>query len=399
MKGAFAAAALMLATSLASAEDAADRIADRMSPVAPRAATLFAASIIGTVIARYNEEFRYSDALDDAGWDIVLEQLEIIGERISERVERYFAQREQELRAGFVRGLRRSPGATDSLDAFLESRAGRQWREAESRYEKEFLRAFTVAAAYAVASPQRARQLYEPPDRRTRTPPLLTLRVMTSGGGSTPQTSLLLTIIGLLDKMEPSLGVAAADATAGYEAGLRNGLSPRAFDALTDSFMGAISVGPEVWSVFNADGLGDRLEAKLRDLAARAYVAADAKKTNRCKPYMIRHGRDQMEAIASGTSSVPPTADEYHWTAVSYEYGCEVERDLSIALRLYENAANAGNHRLFCKLANWYRLGVGTDPNEQVAAMWEQRHNATGAAPCQPLRINPENPWAGLERE
>ncbi len=105
-----------------------------------------------------------------------------------------------------------------------------------------------------------------------------------------------------------------------------------------------------------------------------------------------------VDKIMSGRTPIRPGSVEHSWVAMSFERGCNGKKDFSIALKVWEDMAAAGNMHPYCKISDYYRLGVGTKPDPQRAQEWADKFAALGrGVTCKEgMKFNPENPWAGL---
>jgi hypothetical protein len=96
-------------------------------------------------------------------------------------------------------------------------------------------------------------------------------------------------------------------------------------------------------------------------------------------------------------------------TAMSaYTYGCSVPRDVMRARQVLDQGAVAmennklkgkSEHEAWCRLARWYRHGIGGPKNLKMAEAWEKRVKdvvtPTGCPSVTP--IDPSDPWRVIE--
>ena len=104
-----------------------------------------------------------------------------------------------------------------------------------------------------------------------------------------------------------------------------------------------------------------------QDLIARSFAAMNGAQTSHCQ-FPLQEGviRDigiDVSKIMSGSTPIKPGSVAHTWVAMSFERGCEGIKYFSIALKVWEDLAAAGNINGYCKLADYYRLGVGTKPD------------------------------------
>lgn len=364
---------------LALAGDTEDQIVERIGPLWPRAADVLALVASGAIVSRYFEGFNDSDALPDKDWNIVVERLAVLSERARVRVIPLAKERESEFQRNFVKALRRMP-ADDltSLVTFLNSQAGTNWLLANRQFEQNLFQIGVRAGAYTAASPKRARSLMQanpPPDRgwRNDAPTFLMSEVLQGGARSTPAVFFLAQYLSILRHMDASKKVDAAYSLARTSA-KEGRLSEHLFRRLAVALSTAISEGladVTLQTIFN-QSTAQEFENQISDLASRAFLAADPVAIGQCK---------------------------YGGPAERAERGCDGKKDFVAAFREYSKQADQGIVSMYCKVANWYRHGIGTNVSVALAEKWEAkfREMANGEK-CRPLLIDPRNPWAEVEQ-
>lgn len=355
-----------------------ERITARIGPVWPRAADALAIVMSIGIVSRYTEAFGHSDELPDKDWHIVLGRLIALSERTRTAVVRAVRSKESDIRKIFVAELHKLPqDDLTKITEFLESSTGSNWLAANSSFEQKLFPAVVQAGAYVVASRRRAQALLEVPAgskpayRAFGPPPILMAGVLEGGAG---QAFFLMAYMNMLTVTDPS--ISELYVSAGKAIANESKRGSQVLSALTAAMGTAI---PDGLKGFNPQQIFDKpdietLERQITDLGFRARVAVDPMKTGNC------HNR----AIG----------------ADSYERGCYVEKNFEIAFKLWKESAEQGHVKSYCKVANWYRYGIGTKMDIRLAEKWEAsyREQAFGRS-CEPLKIDPRNPWLEIKQQ
>jgi hypothetical protein len=390
------------------AQGPSQHIGERMGSFEASAVSLVAAKMSSIMVGRYHSAFNYSDELHDADWKIVLDQLSILEEQSRRRVMDVISGRNAELKKAFIAGLE-SGSSTDlsQLVAFLDSPEGAEWVRANEQFTRSLSRASVVTSAYLMASRRRGeiiRATVEKQRQRGSAPsPILVVHAIQGSPGRAMPPEMVFRILDTLRAVDVSLDESARKADEALAIGIKNGLSLSAFNLLTEAFLQAVEPAKQsatpasIWD----KGTAEKIDNRLKNLAERARLTADATKVGRCGlPLPIETLRvigTDVGKIMRRETSISPGSVEHSWVAMSFERECHVKQDFSIALQTYNDMAKAGNIRVFCTLSSWYRLGVGTRPDPETANLWEERYKAeSDGRPCQSMMINPQQPWAGL---
>lgn len=372
-------AIFLSANGMVRASDAADQLVERIGPIWPRAADALALFASGAIVARYNEEFNHSDALPEKDWNIVVDRLAILSERVRPRVIPTVKEREGEFQRIFAGKLRRMRG--DDLArvvTFFHSEAGSNWLLANRQFEQHLFRVGVRAGAYVIASPRRTQAVKEanpPPEigRQHHVPIFLMPEVLQGSARSTPAVFLLAQYVAIMKDMDASKKVDAAYLLAKKSA-TEGRLSEHLFRNIAAALSIAISEGlgdVELQSIFDRS-TAEELENQIRGLASRARLAADSVAIGQCK---------------------------YGGPAERAERGCDGQKDFVTAFREYSKQADQGSVKMYCKVANWHRHGIGTDVNVALAEKWEAKYRDEAFGQnCLPLRIDPRNPWVKIKQ-
>lgn len=362
-----------------------------------------------STVGLYAGRFPHADRLDDESWVIVQKQLGGLSRQIGTKVEREVRGSNRALRTGFVAELSKlDPKHLAELDDFLNSASGEAWLQANARYEQGLSDAFLFAAAHTVASRKRGEALRanagKPRPGPGQIPAILVLHAAIFSPGNEPTFYAALLGIPLFGVVDPKFVTLANDAAQAVSDGMKNGLSSAAFMALTKSFTAALRSPQTTINIYTLreQDLDTAAKTRMQDLIARSLAAMNGAQTSHCQ-FALQEGviRDigtDVGKIMSGSTPIKPGSVEHSWVAMSFERGCEGKKDFSIALKVWEDLAAAGNIFGYCKLADYYRLGVGTKPDPKRQQEWAEKFREIGQGRvCEnTMAFNPEKPWIGL---
>jgi hypothetical protein len=156
-------------------------------------------------------------------------------------------------------------------------------------------------------------------------------------------------------------------------------------------------------------GIAQR-QRQLEILAARASYAANPYLTGACErikerldPSTIGSSGGKWEGVKNVEGNqIKPDSDDMQVLVQAYTKGCYIKRNAAIARSLLEQWGNAHHDTgkkavaSHCKLAQWYRFGVGGPKDEATAIRWEDRYTTESGGyicPNQLPFIDPTDPW------
>lgn len=364
-----------------------------------------------STVGLYAGRFPHADRLDDASWEIVRKQLGVIAKQAGAKAEPAARGSNRELQTKLVAELSKLDARhLAELAGFLESASGEAWLQANARYEQGLSDAFLFAAAHTVASRKRGEALSAkaatPRPGPGQIPAILVLHAAIFSPGDEPTFYAALSGIPLFGVVDPKFITLANDAAQAVSDGMKNGLSSAAFMALTRSFTVALRSPQTTINIyaFREQDLDATAKTRMQDLIARSMAAMNGAQTSYCR-FALQEGviRDigtDVGKIMNRSTPIKPGSVEHSWVALSFERGCEGNKDFSIALKVWEDMATAGNIHSYCKLADYYRLGVGTKPDPKRQQEWAEKFKAIGQGRvCEnQMAFNPEKPWIGLNQ-
>ncbi len=390
-------------------QELAAKIAASIGPLGPRAANLVAIASSMSTVGLYAGRFPHADRLDDASWEIVRKQLGILAKQVGAKAEREARDSNRALQMALVAELSKlDPRHLAELAGFLESASGETWRQANARYEEGLSNAFQFAAAHMVASRKRGEALrtkFEMPRAGPgQIPVILVLHAAIFSPGNEPTFYAAFSGIPLLGAADPKFITLANDAAQALSDGMKNGLSSAAFLAMTKSFMSAVRSPQTTINMYELreQDLETATKTRMQDLIARSFAAMNGAQTSHCRfalgEGVIRDIGTDVGKIMSGSAPIKPGSVEHSWVAMSFERGCDGIKDFSIALKVWEDLAAAGNVHSYCRIAEYYRLGVGTKPDAARSQKWKDKFKALdrGVICEERMAFNPQKPWAGL---
>lgn len=400
---------LLCETTAAFAQDYPQIIADRIGEFGPRAATLASISASTATVGLYSGRFQHADRLDDDSWAIVQKQLSALAKQISAKAERSARDSDRTLKAAFVAELSKlDVKLLAELAGFLGSAPGDAWLRANSSYEAGLPDALLFTTAHTVASRKRGEALRAnaamPRAGPGQIPAILVLHAAIFSPGNEPSFYATISGLPMLGIADPKFLTLANDAAQALSDGLKNGLSSAAFMAMTKSFTAALRSPQTMINLyaFREQDLDTSARSRMQDLVARSFAAMNGAQTNHCqfslKEGVIRSIGTDVSKIMSGSTPIKPGSVEHSWVALSFERGCEGKKDFSIALKVWEDMAAAGNVHSYCRLADYYRLGVGTKPDRERQQIWMEKYKSIseGRDCTVVLPFNPEKPWVGM---
>jgi hypothetical protein len=398
---------LFSVTTVISAQSNPKDIAGRVGPLERHATTYVATALSIAIVGQYQARFPNSDHLDEASWSEVLKQLVILSDQAYKAASGATRGRNSSMGEAFISELEKADEAQlTEIARFLESSSGKDWLSANVRYEKDFHRSVVTAAAH-VATSRRRKAPPKPPDpsqaNLIRNPPLLILHAVAYSPANEP--SLYAVFEALMTTADGHQPDTIREAQQALATGAKSGLSQAALKILMQSFSSALRATGTKIDLYRIQDKEFEAVAtdRVKDLVERAFLAADQMQTIRCKlplsPQILQDiGRD-VGKIMTGNTQVRPGSVEHSWIAMSFERGCNVKKDFSIALKAWEDIASTGSVPSWCKLANYYHLGIGTPPDPQRAREWAAKFDAVSQGrTCTLETIHPERPFAGMKR-
>lgn len=407
--------AMLSVVPAATAQNSVEIIADRIGPLGPRAASYAALAAIQSVVGLYYGSFRYADQLDDASWIIVQKQLGNLARLMADNAVRSARDSDRTLRVTLVAALAKlDQKMLAELAGFLQSAHGEAWLAANIHHEEKLPEAFLFATAHTALSRQRGTALLaqagtpNPGSRPGEILSVVPINTLIVSQANELALYGMLSGAPLLDIADAQLTGFARDSAQAVTAGLKNGLYGPSFQGLTRA-LGHTLRTPKLTIALIIAGtegplkLEEPVKSRFQDLVARSYAAMDGAQTNYCR-FPIQEGviRDigtDVGRIMNGNTPIKPGSVEHSWVAQSLERGCHGKKDFALALRVWEDmVAGGGSVRLYCKLADYYRLGIGTRLDSDRARLWGEKFQAAaGNRVCEPeIKFNLGKPWDGL---